>query len=571
MLKCYRRALCSLAVTAAAAAPLAAASQAAYANVQISFPAQAMEGNLQVSPGDMLEAGYSFNMPGSHPAAAVEFPSAQVTFNASCVSGSGGGVITVPLGEGPYTDPAKDAADWFPSGDPASTVSYEGSVTVPNLCGGRPLSLAQGGTFTATLESSDPTDPVRVRWHYSADGSKGAWSSIASFTPGTGGPPPPPPAPQPTQIIVKVDTAGGYTIGGITSAFPVAVDPGGLASRGIYLVSPTSPDQSSPAQLQTLATQISTVPGVVYAEVNLPVQLADTEFHGWPYGTPVPDGTQPNVYTHQVAATELQLAAAQRQSQGTGVTVAVLDTGAAPVPALSSQLLSGWNYVADDADTSDVATAAGTQAVGHGTFVCGLVALVAPQARILPEKVLDSNGFGTIYGAAQAVLDATAAGANVINLSFGTETTPPSNLLQQAIQQAQAAGVVVVAAAGNEGTSQLDYPAAWPQTLSVAALDSSGSALASFSNFGQWVNVAAPGVSIVGPLPDGSYGVWAGTSMSAPFVAGQAALILSLVPGIDAGHVFQAIDNTASMLGQNPIHFGIVNVVSSLAYAQAHP
>ena len=481
----------------------------------------------------------------------------------------------MPWAAGLYTDPLNDGADWFPSSDQSSSASYEGSVSVPDLCGGGILSLAQGGTFTATLESSDATDPVIVRWHYSADGSAGGWSSPGAFIPGPGGPPAPPsPAspPQPTQIIVKIDTASGYTISDITSAFPVAVDPGGLASRGIYLVSPTSLQAQNPLQqLQGLAGQIKGYRGVVYTEVNLPVQLADTEFHGWPYGSPTPDGSQSAVYTGQPIVTTLQLAAAQADSQGAGVTVAVLDTGAARVSALSGALVPGWNYVADDADTSDVATSAGSAAVGHGTFISGLVALVAPQARIMPEKVLDSNGYGTIYGAAQAIIDATAAGAQVINLSFGTETQPTSNLLQQAIQQAQRAGVVVVAAAGNEGSNQQEYPAAVPQTLSVAALNQANTALTSFSNFGDWVDVGAPGLGVVGPLPDGSYAVWAGTSMSAPLVSGQAALILSLVPGIQPNQVFQAIENTATPLADNPIQSGAINIVSSLASAQAHP
>jgi subtilisin family serine protease len=244
----------------------------------------------------------------------------------------------------------------------------------------------------------------------------------------------------------------------------------------------------------------------------------------------------------------------------------VLDTGASDVPALNGRLLSGWNYVADDADTSDVATSAGAAGVGHGTFVSGIVALVAPQAKILPYKVLDSNGYGTVYGAAQAIIDATAAGAQVINLSFGTDTQP-SNLLQQAIQQAQKAGVVVVAAAGNNDSSQQVYPASWAQTLSVAALNTADNALAPFSDYGGWVDVAAPGDGIVGPMPDGSYALWAGTSMAAPFVSGQAALIRSLAPGLQANQVFRDIENTATKLPQNPVHSGAISIVASLAFA----
>jgi subtilisin family serine protease len=268
----------------------------------------------------------------------------------------------------------------------------------------------------------------------------------------------------------------------------------------------------------------------------------------------------------------LQLAAAHTQSVGAGVTVAVLDTGADPlVPALKGRLLRGWNYVADNGDTADVATGAGNAAVGHGTFVSGLVALVAPKAKILPYKVLNSQGYGTIYGVSQAIIDATAAGASVINLSFGTVTQPPPDLLQQAIQQAQAAGVVVVAAAGNEATNKQEFPACWPQTLSVAALAQGDGSLAAFSDFGGWVQVGAPGEGIVGPMPGGGYAIWAGTSMATPFVSGQAALIRSAVPGMRPDHVFQAIEQTATHLSPNPIHAGAINISASLMFAFGHP
>ena len=159
----------------------------------------------------------------------------------------------------------------------------------------------------------------------------------------------------------------------------------------------------------------------------------------------------------------------------------------------------------------------------------------------------------------------------MINLSFGTATQPPSDLLQQAIQQAQQAGVIVVAAAGNAGSNQQEYPAAWSQALSVAATDQANSTLTTFSNWGGWVQVGAPGEQVVGPMPGGGYDTWAGTSMSAPFVSGQAALIRSLVPGIHADHVFQAIENTATQLPQNPIHNGAINITASLAFAVSPP
>jgi subtilase family protein len=573
MIKLSRRLLCGLAATAAAATMVTAVPPAAQADTQISFPVQAMEGNLQLSPGTIVQAGFSFTMAGHHPAAKVIFSHAVAAFYGTCASGSGGGAVLVHLGWHRYVTPANEN-DWFPTGTQSSPESYQGSAPVPDLCHGGLVSLQHGGLLTATLASSDATDPVQVRWHYSADGSPGGWSGTKSFTPGPGGPQPPPsppPPPQPTQIIVKVNTAEGYTIGDITSAFPVTVDHGGLATFGIYLVSPTLPQSEwPPGELQKLATQITRYQGAIYAQVNLPVKLADTEFYAWPFGPPTPDGKLPSTFTQQPAATTLQLATAHAQSNGAGVTVAVLDTGADPVPALRGRLLKGWNYVSDNGDTRDVPGQAGDAAVGHGTFVSGLISLVAPQAKILPEKVLNGEGYGTIYGAAQAILNATEAGAKVINLSFGTETQPQSNLLQQAIQQAQQAGVTVVAAAGNDASSQQEYPASWPQTVSVAALDETDNALTTFSNYGGWVDVGAPGEDIVGPAPGGGYDLWAGTSMSAPFVSGQAALIRSEVPAMPANQVMQAIEQTAAHLPQNPIHSGAISIVSSLDFASAH-
>jgi subtilisin family serine protease len=577
MIKRRRRtALCVLAAAAVATTFSLTSAPWARADTQISFPVQAM-GDLQVSPGATLEAGYAFQTSGGHPAARVVFSRAVVSFSAGCASGPGGGVITVHLGWDSYVEPANDGGQWWPTADQFSLAGYQGSAVVPDLCGGGLVSLHNGASFTASLRSSDAVDPVQVRWHYAiagpAGGQGGQWSGTQHFTPGPGGPPAPPPTPQPTQIIVKVNLAGGYTIGDVTANYPVTVDKGGLASRGIYLVSPTlAQNQWPPDELQQLANQINGDHNVVdYAEENLPVRLADTEFYAWPYGPPTPDGTLPRTFVRQPAAAALQLATAHQQSQGAGVTVAVLDTGADPVPALRGRLLKGWNYLADNTDTRDVTSPAGSAAVGHGTFVAGLIALVAPKAKILPERVLNGNGYGTVYGAAQAILDATAAGAGVINLSFGTENQPPSNLLQQAIQQAQQAGVIVVAAAGNTGSNQQEYPAAWSQALSVAAMDQADSSLTNFSNWGGWVQVGAPGEQVVGPMPGGGYDTWAGTSMSTPFVSGQAALIRSLVPGIHADHVFQAIENTATQLPQNPIHSGAINIVSSLAFAIAHP
>ena len=141
-----------------------------------------MEGDLKLNPGAVLQAGYDFTIPGGHPTSTVSFVNAQVVFQVGCASGSGGGVVTVPLGAGPYVDPANDSA-WFPSGDQHSGLVYQGSVTVPDLCGGGQLRFQQGGTFSADLQSTDTSTSVHVRWHYSANGTSGSWSGTGSFVP----------------------------------------------------------------------------------------------------------------------------------------------------------------------------------------------------------------------------------------------------------------------------------------------------------------------------------------------------------------------------------------------------
>ena len=149
----------------------------------ISMGPQAMEGDLKVSPGTILRAGYDFTIPGSHPADTVQLVNATVTFQAGCASGAGGGTFVVFLSGNPMTVPANNS-DWFPSGDQQSPLVYQGSIAVPDLCGGGVVRLQTGGVFSADLQASNTRLSVHVRWHYSANGSSGSWSGTGSFVPG---------------------------------------------------------------------------------------------------------------------------------------------------------------------------------------------------------------------------------------------------------------------------------------------------------------------------------------------------------------------------------------------------
>lgn len=160
----------------------------------------------------------------------------------------------------------------------------------------------------------------------------------------------------------------------------------------------------------------------------------------------------------------------------------------------------------------------------HGTFTAGVVAAVAPDAQIMPLRAFDSEGSTSLFTLAKAIHYAVDNGADVINMSWGTDTD--SEVLRAAIQRAAAAGITLVASAGNMNSDFAYYPAAYPEVIAVAATDDFDRK-ASFSSYGKHVLVSAPGVNIISAYPDGAYGMKSGTSFSAPMVAAQAALLKS--------------------------------------------
>ena len=371
----------------------------------------------------------------------------------------------------------------------------------------------------------------------------------------------------PNGIVVKV--ASGHSVNEVTAAYPVTVLSALLTSRGIYLMKPTNAsDRANTSAITTLANKIATSRVVVYAEPDYATTLISTRYRSWPEGPPMPTTGGSSAWLNQPAGTSLKLDTAHDYSQGLGIKVAVLDTGVDPTaPALQGRLKGGYDYIDDDSTPTDVrmnvdSNGNGTvdDAYGHGTFVAGLVALVAPDALIMPYRVLDSDGVGNVYVVAQAILDAAAAGANVINMSFGTVQPTASKTLSDAIASVEASGVVVVAAAGNSDSTTPSYPAANAGVLSVSS--TSGNTLSSWANRGPWVHVAAPGDSVVGPVPGGGYDIWSGTSMATPFVAGQVALIRAMNRSASATAVINAITSTSTPL--SGVANGVVNVPASL-------
>ncbi|MDP5276575.1 S8 family peptidase [Chengkuizengella axinellae] len=225
------------------------------------------------------------------------------------------------------------------------------------------------------------------------------------------------------------------------------------------------------------------------------------------------------------------------------VLVAVIDTGVdEDHEDLAGKVVRGYDFIDDDRDPSDLN--------GHGTHVAGTVgaltdnrtgvAGVAPDVQIMSVRVLDRSGYGTNEGVANGITYAADNGADVINLSLGSSS--PSGVVEDAVNYAWNRGVVVVAAAGNDGNRRAHYPAYYTNSLAVAATDDRDRK-ASFSTYGTWVDVAAPGVDIVSTQLGGGYVSYSGTSMAAPHTAGLAALLAS--QGLSNTEIRDQIESTA--------------------------
>ncbi|MFD9409579.1 type VII secretion-associated serine protease mycosin [Streptomyces sp. NPDC059989] len=252
-------------------------------------------------------------------------------------------------------------------------------------------------------------------------------------------------------------------------------------------------------------------------------------------------------------------------TRGDGVTVAVLDTGVdASHPDLAGQVLDGTDLVGMGAGRGDRAWAR------HGTAMAGIIAGhghgssrgqgvlgVAPQARILPVRVIleegdpgraqarDSKG-GAL---AEGIRWAADHGADVINLSLGDDSDSAHHEAgeDEAVQYALGKGVVVVASAGNGGQSgdRVSYPAAYPGVIAVTAVDRKGRK-ARFSTRNWYATVSAPGVDIVIADPDRSYYEGWGTSAAAAFVSGAVALVKAAHPDLSPAQIKKLLEDTAS-------------------------
>ncbi|XSG86532.1 MAG: Ig-like domain-containing protein [Methylohalobius sp. ZOD2] len=303
---------------------------------------------------------------------------------------------------------------------------------------------------------------------------------------------------------------------------------------------------------------------------NPQIKFAEKDFLVEPIGT-IPNDPQ---YDNAWHLPKISAPSAWDWSHGDGVTVAVLDTGVDINHSdLAGEVVPGWNAVSQNTDIADVH--------GHGTAVAGTVAAatdnangvssVAWNANIMPVRITNrSDGWAYWSDIANGLIWAADHGAKVANISYGVSN---SSTVSSAAQHMISQGGVVVVAAGNDG-SDPGYSDN-PYLISVSATDG-GDNKASWSNYGDFIDISAPGVSILTTNRGGGYGKWSGTSFASPVTAGVAALIMAANPNLTPDEVEAILEQTAfdPVTGQDwhaYYGFGRVNAFAAVSAAYEEP
>jgi len=256
-------------------------------------------------------------------------------------------------------------------------------------------------------------------------------------------------------------------------------------------------------------------------------------------------------------------------AQGKGITIAILDSGVDTThPDLQGQLVPGWNFYDGNDNVSDV--------FGHGTAVAGIaaaatnnnlgVASVSFKSKIMPMRITDTNGYGYYSLMAQALTTAADNGARVANISFlGVSLSSSVDL---AAQYMRSKGGVVVIAGGNTGGLRDDPPS---DALTAVAATDTVDGEATFSSWGDYIDISAPGVSIRTTKLGGDYGSVSGTSASSPIVAGVYALMMSANPSLQPATLDSVLFDSALDLGPagTDPYFGAGRVQADIAVTNA--
>jgi subtilisin family serine protease len=352
------------------------------------------------------------------------------------------------------------------------------------------------------------------------------------------------------EIIVRLENSA--TLPALLDDYDLELRSEPLKSAHIYRLG-TSDDEPD------LVEKVAQEPGVIWAELNYVQSVPEGEgYKTWKWGGP----GAPAGYTARDVYAQVGLPRVAGHFDGSGTVVAVLDTGVySSHPLFAGRLrLPGLDVIDDDLLPDDAGPG---QAWGHGTHVAGIIAVLAPGATILPVRVLDSGGRGNTFLLAYAVEWAVAHGANVVNLSLGTDFD--SRILHDVTERAGDAGVVVVAAAGNQGQAVRQYPAAYERVLAATSASyisaTQSFSRSAFANYGaEWVDLAAPGEGVLSAMvtvTGTGYARWSGTSMSAALVSGAAALAwqkLEASAGRVEGQAVAAllVEQAAPLVGETP-------------------
>ena len=378
-------------------------------------------------------------------------------------------------------------------------------------------------------------------------------------------------APTPGEASSQQSGGGGGSTdvmipGQIVVTLAPGVEPGALgAAHGARLLEYEAEERAAtfapipPLTDLQLQAALLADPRVVTAEPNL--YLESTEARQQSFAFDDGAGT-PTGFSEQPAVQAIHLSRAHDVALGSGVIVAILDTGIdRRHPLLRSAYAGGIDFVDRDSDPSEVANGIDDdgdgnidEAFGHGTHVAGIIHLVAPEARLLSVRVLDSDGRGDIQSVAAGVRWAVAHGAKVINLSLGS--LKGADALQNALEEAETHGVIVLASAGNWGSdTPVEFPARSSHVAAIAAVDANGTP-AAFSSYGNMVALCAPGVGVRSTYPGNRFRLWNGTSMSAPFVTGTVALLAEMHPAWNLTDMMDRITATARPLAIYSQAFG---------------
>lgn len=285
--------------------------------------------------------------------------------------------------------------------------------------------------------------------------------------------------------------------------------------------------------MQLALSRLRTDPDVRSAEPNYAVGIPEVSQRSVAF---VDGSSSSTNYYFQDALGQIRARDAWPIADGSGITVAVIDTGIDATHPVFTHITRGYDWVGNDPNPSEVS---GGPAYGHGTMVAGIIVAVAPGATIMPLRVFRPDGTGDAADVADAIVYATDHGADIINMSFGLSEI--SAAIQRSILYAWIRGVALIGSAGNANSSLVQFPANdLAHVVSVAAVNGQDNK-ADFSNYGNYVDVCAPGTNIHSAYPGGQFAVGGGTSHATAFVSGEMALVLSE----GGGWARSAIENSA--------------------------